>query len=101
MRPFDVGLKPQGAPGLDIDEQTIDGRRVVAEIKTTTPYSLTDLGSQQRASFVGDFKKLNAAAADLKFFFVTDRSSFELMRMKYARQIPGVRIVLLPEGDLL
>jgi hypothetical protein len=58
MRPFDVGLKPEGAPGLDIDELTLDGGRVIAEIKTTSPYYANDLGAQQKATFEKDLSKL-------------------------------------------
>src|SRR5437016_913299 len=32
MLPFDCALKPQGAPGLDVDERTIQGQRVIGEI---------------------------------------------------------------------
>jgi len=42
MRTFDVAAKAQGAPGLDIDEQTTDGKRVIAEIKTTIRYMAND-----------------------------------------------------------
>ena len=98
---FDAGLKAQGAPGLDILEQTTDGRTVAAEIKTTTPYGVTELGAQQLATFKKDFKKLNAASADLKFFFVTDPETFSLMRRKYHALIPDVAVVLLPDGQTL
>ncbi|MFN8522627.1 MAG: hypothetical protein U0821_05910 [Chloroflexota bacterium] len=61
MQPFDAAAKPQGAPGLDIDERTVDGKRVIAEIKTTRPYLGKELGVQQKATFKHDFDKLNAA----------------------------------------
>lgn len=98
MQPFDAAAKPQGAPGLDIDERSIDGDRVVAEIKTTVPYGASDLGAQQRLSFMKDFAKLRSADARHKFFFVTNERVFELMRGKYAAQVPGVMVVQLPEG---
>lgn len=98
MVPFDVGTKPQGAAGLDIDEQTTDGRRVVAEIKTTTPYKIKDFGSNQKVAFTKDFAKLNAAEAQLKFLFVTDSLAFTLLSTVYRKSIPSVTIVLLPEG---
>jgi len=100
LRPFDIGDKPQGAPGLDLDELTIDGRRVVAEIKTTTPYQGNDLGAAQKAAFEKDFVKLNAASADLKYFFVTDRKTFEIVSRKYSKRLPGVNVVLLPQGEV-
>jgi hypothetical protein len=99
MQPFDVAAKPQGAAGLDIDECTTAGARVVAEIKTTMPYGANDLGNAQRSSFEKDFKKLNAATAVHRFFFVTERRTFELIRGKYASKIPGVNVVLLPFGE--
>ena len=99
MRPFDVAAKAMGAKGLDIDEQTVEGDRVIAEGKTTTPYNGNDLGSQQRESFGHDFAKLNRNDARHKFFFVTHARTFELMKRKYSKCIPGVTIVLLPSGE--
>ena len=97
---FDAAEKPQGAPGLDIDIQTTDGQRIIGEIKTTHPYKADDLGAQQKAMFVKDFQKLNKEKAAIKFFFVTDGATFELMKKpKYRSQIPGVRIVNLISGE--
>jgi hypothetical protein len=99
MRPFDVALKPQGAPGLDIDELTVDGRRVIAEIKTTSPYHANDLGAQQKAAFERDLCKLARMPADHRFLFVTDRRTFEIVRRRYAQRLEGVSLVLLPSGE--
>jgi hypothetical protein len=98
---FDAAAKPQGAPGLDIDLLTRDGKRIVGEIKTTVPYSGAkhDLGAQQKASFQKDFSKLNRAEADYKFFFVTDTATFDIVRQRYAQEIPGVEIVLLTQHE--
>lgn len=51
LPPLDAADKPQGAPGLDLDLNLADGRRLVAEIKTTVPYNPDDLGAQQKAMF--------------------------------------------------
>ena len=99
MAPFDIALKPQGAAGLDIDERTIAGSRVVAEVKTTVPYQPNDLGAQQKAMFKKDFAKLNAAQSPHRFFFVTHPRTFDIMRSKYANEIPGITVVLLPGGQ--
>jgi hypothetical protein len=100
MHPFDAAAKPQGAPGLDIDERTTDGRRVVAEIKTTTPYLREKgLGANQKTTFVKDFDKLAKAQADVKFFFVTDRLTYEAVRQRYASHVHGVTVVLLGTGE--
>lgn len=92
---FDAAEKPQGAPGLDIDLMTRGGERIVGEIKTTVPYKEHDLGAQQKATFRKDFTKLNKADAAHKFFFVTDRRTEQIVKQRYASQIPDVEIVLL------
>jgi hypothetical protein len=96
MRPFDVALKHQNASGLDIDEETATGERVVGEIKTTSPAARSDLGAQQKKTHAKDYKKLNEANAAHRFFFVTDHVTLDIMHEKYASQILGVEIVLLP-----
>lgn len=98
LRLFDATAKPQGAPGLDIDQRTADGRRVVAEIKTTTPYQGSDLGAAQKKSFAADFAKLAAAEAEHKFLFVTDERTFEVLGRRYRPALAGVNVVLLPHG---
>jgi hypothetical protein len=94
---FDAAAKPQGAPGLDIDVVTPRGERLIAEIKTTTPYSgaMNDLGAQQKNSFRKDFAKLNGAQATHKLLFITDRATFDIIQRRYAKEIPGVHVVLL------
>ncbi len=94
---FDAAEKAQGAPGLDIDVLTITGERIVGEIKTTVPYGKNDVGAQQKASFIKDFVKLNAAEADFKFFFVTDNRTYEIVQSRYAHLIPNVEVVLLKD----
>lgn len=92
---FDAAEKAQGATGLDFDRLTINGDRIVGEIKTTVPHGKNDLGSAQRREFEKDFLKLNAAEAHHKFFFVTSRRTFEIAQERYAQQIPDVEIILL------
>ena len=99
---FDASTKAQGAPGLDIDVRTIDGRRVIAEIKTTDPYLRVDFGAQQKQKFREDFAKLKKAPADLKYLFVTEARTYQILLAKYAAEIPDVRIVLLNgSGDTI
>lgn len=94
---FDVAAKLQGAAGLDIDLVTVDDERIIAEIKTTVPYTgaKNDLGANQKASFQKDFTKLRSTPAKHKFFFVTDQGTFDLVKRKYSDDIPGVEVVLL------
>jgi len=57
---FDVAEKAQGAQGLDIDIMTRDGQRIVAQVKTTTPYKPHDFGAQQWHTIKRDFQKLES-----------------------------------------
>jgi hypothetical protein len=96
---FDAAKKPQGAPGIDIDVETSEGQRIIAEIKTTVPYQTSDFGAQQAASFKKDFAKLSTEA-DYKFLFVTDSGTFTaLQKAKYIKLMLGVRIVNLTTGQ--
>lgn len=96
---YDAAAKAQGASGLDIDERALTGERIVGEIKTTVAHMATDLGAQQKTTFRKDFDKLRAADARAKYFFLTDRRTFNIVRKRYAKDLPGVTVVLLPDGD--
>ena len=97
---FDAALKPQGAPGLDIDINLQNGKRLIAEIKTTIPYKDTDFGSQQRDGILIDIHKLVNNQADHKFFMFTDKSSFEIIqKSKYSSKMMGITAVLLTTGE--
>jgi hypothetical protein len=99
MAPFDVAEKAQGAAGLDIDEHTTSGERVIAEIKTTVPFRANDLGAAQRTAFEKDFAKLKEEDAAHKFFFVTEERTYDVMRARYAARLAGVNLVLLTSAQ--
>jgi hypothetical protein len=99
---FDAAAKPQGAAGLDVDVRTQQGSRVIAEIKTTSPYGSGDLGAQQGETFRKDAGKLTRTPAEHRFFFVTERSTFDVLKKpKYREMFAGIRVVLLPSGEEL
>jgi len=100
LKGYDAAEKPQGAPGIDIEAKLPDGRRFVAEIKSTSPSGQYGLGAKQKDNVEKDLTKLINTKADLKFFFVTETRTFELMK-KYKNdpQLAGIMIVLLTTGD--
>jgi len=61
---FDVGIKSQSSPGLDIDILTVEGKRIIAEIKTTKSINENDFGSKQKESVLNDIKKLLKNSSD-------------------------------------
>lgn len=95
---LNMALKPQGSPGLDVDETTSDGKRIIGELKTTYPYKESDLGANQKSNFIKDFEKLQKNEADYKYFFVTESKTFEIVRSKYSQYLEGVNLVLLPQA---
>ena len=100
VQDYDAAKKAQGAPGLDIDIFLPNGDQLVAEIKTTYPYKQNDLGANQKEKFNEDFEKLKRSTAKHKLFFLTERTTFELLRKpKYFSSPIGIQIVLLPSGE--
>jgi hypothetical protein len=96
---FDAGEKAQGAPGIDIETHTPDGKIVVGELKTTKPYQ-PGFGAAQRASIVKDLSRLSASMADHRFMFVIDAEAFGAMAHKSLMSCaPGVEVVNLVTGE--
>jgi len=98
IKPYNIELGSQNAPGIDIDTETSEGERIIAEIKSTTPYKKNDLGAQQKKTFFKDFAKLKECEADYKYFFLTEIKTFEIVKNKYKDNLEGVAIVLLPDA---
>jgi hypothetical protein len=51
--------------------------------------------AQQKQRFLEDFAKLRNTPAELKYLFVTEARTYEILVRRYAPQNPGVQIVLL------
>jgi hypothetical protein len=95
---FDAAAKAQGAPGEDIVAVTADGRQIIGELKTTTPYQ-PGFGSQQRTTIIKDLVRLAASPAYFRFMFVTDPETFAILcKPSWMARAPGVEIVDLVGG---
>lgn len=99
MRDYDALAKAHGAKGLDIDEQTLDGQRVIAEIKTTGAFGYKDIRQPQKDAILEDFHRLRATEATHKFFFVVDADVFAIIKRKYSAHALGVVTVLISTGE--
>lgn len=95
MRPFDAALKSQNAPGPDIDAMTLDGDRVVAELKTTVPNRGNRFGANQTKEIKKDLTKLQMIEARYKFFFVTDRTAAEEIGRVFEADLSEIMIICL------
>jgi hypothetical protein len=92
---FDAAHKPQGAPGLDIDLRAADGRRIVGEVKTTTPHKPRDFGGQQWTTVRADIEKLRRSEAECKYLFVTDDRTHEILTRRCSVELVGINLVRL------
>ncbi|WP_339259340.1 hypothetical protein [Lysinibacillus sp. FSL K6-3209] len=93
-----VLTKAQGAAGLDVDEVTVDGQRIIGELKTTYPYAEYDLGAAQKNNFKKDFERLQTVQAEFKYFFVIEEKTFDILKEKYRHLLQGITLVLLPDA---
>jgi len=91
---LDIAAKAQGANGFDVDEKTKRQKRIIAQIKTTIPYCANKLGSNQLDAFKKDFRKLSAAKADKKYFFVTNKKTNEYIKKAFCGYT-SITVVLL------
>ncbi len=96
---FDVALRSQSANGLDIDERTMAGERIIGEIKTTTPHYAVKFGAAQTVSLKKDFRKLQKHQAEHKFMFVTDDMAFSVIARSFCSDLRGVKLVCLTSGN--
>jgi hypothetical protein len=86
--------KPPGRAGLDIELESI-----AAEIKTTIPHLTNDFGAKQKSEIKKDLERLELSSKKYKYFFIADNNTERILKAKYARDYPSVKIVnLLKEG---
>lgn len=92
---FDAATKKQGANGLDIDVQLLDGTRVIGEIKTTGPGKQR---AEQLKNWRKDIQKLQKEQADYKYFFVINKDSYDAAQKKFAKELreSNIEVIQLP-----
>lgn len=93
----DATTKAQGAPEIDIDWTTLDGKRIIAEIKTTSPCNGPTFGGNQITEIKKDLRRLRETQADQRFLFVTDLDAYRILRKSYSPLFSGIALILLPE----
>lgn len=95
---FDASAKLQGAPGIDVEAKTKDGRTIVGELKTTKPYQ-PGFGAAQRTSILKDLARLSKSNADHRLMFVVNTDAYDaLVHERLASKAPGVEIIDLVSG---
>jgi len=81
---------PDGSGGLDIE---LD--KIVGEIKTTIPYLENDFGAAQKREIKRDLERLENSPEKYKYFFVIDGKTERILKQKYSKHYPSVKIVNL------
>ena len=81
---------PDGGAGLDIELDEI-----VGEIKTTIPYLENDFGAAQKREIKKDLERLENSPEKYKYFFVIDGKTERILKQKYSKHYPSVKIVNL------
>ena len=82
--------KPAGSAGLDIELEDI-----VGEIKTTIPHLSHDFGAAQKREITKDLDRLETSSAKYKYFFVVNHKTEQIVKAKYIRNYPSVKVVNL------
>ncbi len=97
LNDYDAAAKPQNAPGLDIDELTLNGKRIIAEVKTMEPNGRNDFGANQAKQIIKDLIRLESTPADYKYFFLSSKRAEQLVttNQKYTQYLGGTSVVLL------
>jgi len=82
--------KPSGSSGLDIELDDL-----AAEIKTTIPHKPNDFGAAQKREIKKDLERLELCSEKYKYFFVIDSNTERILRSKYIKEYPSVRVINL------
>lgn len=90
----DVLLKDVNTPGIKIDFILNNGKRVIAEAKTTTPTGRS-FGTKQREEISKVLNKLKSVEAEYKFLFVTNEDTAKILGIEYSIDLVGISVELI------
>lgn len=89
-----VLLKDINTPGWKINCILNDGKRIVAEAKTTTPTGRS-FGSKQREEISKVLDKLKSADVDYKYLFVTNEETARILHIEYSMELVGITVEII------
>lgn len=75
LLPYDACHNHQNASGPDVQCQTLQGARIIGEIKTTVPSQHGKLGAVQVKNIRKDLERLTHLPAEHKYFFVVNENA--------------------------
>ena len=90
----DVLLKDVNTPSMKIDFILNNGKRVIAEAKTTTPTGKT-FGAKQREEISKVLNKLKSKEAEYKYLFVTNEDTSRILHIEYSMELIGITVELI------
>lgn len=89
-----VLLKDINTPGIKIDFILNNGKRIIAEAKTTTPTGRS-FGSKQREEISKILDKLKSVDADYKYLFVTNEETARILHIEYSMELVGITVEII------
>ena len=89
-----VLLKDNYTPDWKINCILNDGKRIVAEAKTTTPTGRS-FGSKQREEISKVLDKLKSVDAGYKYLFVINEDTARIFHIEYNMELVGISVVLI------
>ena len=89
-----VLLKDINTPGWKINCILNDGKRIVAEAKTTTPTGRS-FGSKQREEISKVLDKLKSVDAGYKYLFVTNEDTARILHIEYSMELVGITVEII------
>lgn len=91
----EVFLKDVTSSGLKIDYVLSNGKRVIAEAKTTTPNSFKKLDARQKEEVKKVLDKLKNIDADYKYLFVTNIDFANILHIQYSMDLVGITVEVI------
>ena len=90
----DILLKDINSPGWKINCILNNGKRIIAEAKTTTPTG-SSFGSKQREEILKVLTKLKSVEAEYKYLFVTNEDTARILHIEYSMELVGINVELI------
>lgn len=90
----EVLIKDVNSQGFKIDYRLNNGKRIIAEAKTTTPIG-QNFGAQQKKEIQKVLDKLKTANADYKYLFVTNVNTANILHIQYSMDLVGITVEIL------
>lgn len=92
----EITEKTVNSPRLKIDFIFPDKKRLIADVKTTSPVYNNDFGAKQKEEIQKILNKLRSENAVYKYLFVINAETLKILHSQYTNELAGISVQLLP-----